>query len=102
MAKIIFLWYLISGTVQFQEKIDNKKLYNINFKDSTVIEYAYKGEVIKWIKTGEFKYDEDLADSAKSCDLEYPLSDHICIDTTHVKCESSCICDGIECHSQPY
>lgn len=50
---------LLTHVVVPQEKHDGKQLYYINFKDGTVIEYAYKEEVLEYIETGTFEYNED-------------------------------------------
>lgn len=52
MTKLIFLWYLLTGTIEHQEK----NYYIIHLKDDKIIEYASKKEAINWIKTKEFKY----------------------------------------------
>jgi hypothetical protein len=60
MTKLIFIWYLINGTIQpIQNDNDGEKMYNIHLKkEQKVIEYAYKNEVINWIETKEFEYDD--------------------------------------------
>ena len=74
MNEIIFLWYLITGTIVFQKDVDGRDTYRINFDELTVItegdkkfigytvDYAYKAEIIQYLETGEFEYDEDLMD----------------------------------------
>ena len=37
MNTIIFLWYLITGTIVFQKEVDNRKTYRINFDELTII-----------------------------------------------------------------
>jgi hypothetical protein len=59
MAKIVFLWYLITGTITPSEMNDDRQLYTLK-KDDLYIEYAYKEELINWIKTDEFVFDETL------------------------------------------
>jgi hypothetical protein len=60
MAKLIFIWYLLTGTVEYQQTMDGHKQYALFFKDGKVIDYAYEGEIIEYIKTGTFEYNEDL------------------------------------------
>ena len=60
MSKLIFVWFLMNGTVTPAGEHENHKMYTVWFKDGKVIDYAYKGEVINYIETGEFIYDEDL------------------------------------------
>lgn len=38
----------------------DRQTYTIFTKDKKVIEYAYKEEVIEYLKTGTFEYNEDL------------------------------------------
>lgn len=59
MVKLKFMWMLLTHVVVPQEKHDGKQLYYINCKDDKVIEYAYKEEVLEYIKTGSFEYNED-------------------------------------------
>lgn len=56
MHTILLAFYLLTGKV---EKVDG--LYTLHLDDNTVIEYAYKGEVLHWIDTGEFQYNDFLA-----------------------------------------
>lgn len=60
MTKLIFIWYLVTGTVQYQQTMDGHKQYALFFKDGKVIDYAYKGEILEYIETGTFEYNEDL------------------------------------------
>ena len=56
MTKIIMLFYLLSGRVQ---EVDN--LYVVH-TETTTYEYACEGEVLNWIETGTFNYDDSLCD----------------------------------------
>jgi hypothetical protein len=47
--------YLLTGKV---EKVDG--LYTIHTPESSVIEYACEGEVLSYIETGVFMYDDNL------------------------------------------
>jgi leucyl aminopeptidase (aminopeptidase T) len=60
MAKLIFAWYLITGTVQYQQTVDGHKQYALFFKDGKVVDYAYKAEILEYIETKTFEYNEDL------------------------------------------
>lgn len=60
MTKLIFIWYLVTGTVQYQQTMDGHKQYALFFKDGKVIDYAYKAEILEYIETGTFEYNEDL------------------------------------------
>ena len=55
MSKIILFFYLLTGKV---EQVDG--LYNIYNPESSVIEYACEGEVLLYIETGVFVYDDNL------------------------------------------
>ena len=72
MNEIIFLWYLITGTIVFQKDVDGRDTYRINFDELTVItegdkkfigysvDYAYKTKILEYIDSGDFEYNEDL------------------------------------------
>ena len=60
MSKLVFIWFLMNGTITPAGEHEGHKMYTVWFKDGKVIDYAYKGEVINYIETGEFIYDEDL------------------------------------------
>jgi hypothetical protein len=66
LEQMIFDYYLTTGKVIPHEDNEYEKLerpmYYVLVNNSTVVEYAYKGEVITWIKTGDFKYNEFLKD----------------------------------------
>jgi|Laugrespbdmm15sd_2_1035082.scaffolds.fasta_scaffold41186_1 hypothetical protein len=59
MTNLIFCWFLIIGTVKPQHDVDGRQTYTIN---SIAVEHAYRGEVLQWIETGSFQYDETLED----------------------------------------
>lgn len=59
MIKIIFTWYLITGVVSPTEEVDGRQTYSIKLETSA-IDYAYKEEILEWIETGTFEYNEDL------------------------------------------
>jgi hypothetical protein len=40
----------------------DRQTYTIILDDSTAIDYAYKGEVKEWIRTGDFEYNDFLND----------------------------------------
>lgn len=60
MTKLIFIWYLLTGTVEYQQTMDGHKQYALFFKNGKVIDYAYKSEILEYIETGTFEYNEDL------------------------------------------
>ena len=60
MNTIIFLWYLITGTIVYQQEMDGRNQYALFFPDGKVVDYATKAEIMEYIKTGKFQYNEDL------------------------------------------
>ena len=60
--KLIFVLYLMLGTIVPNKKDhpQDRQTYTIFTKDKKVIEYAYKEEVIEYLETGTFEYNEDL------------------------------------------
>jgi hypothetical protein len=54
MAKCILFFYIIIGKV---EHTDN--LYTVHAESDTY-EFACEGEVLKWVETGTFVYDDSL------------------------------------------
>lgn len=71
MSTLIFLWYLITGTIVYEKNIDGRNTYRMEFSDTTVItegsnkfygttvDYAYKEEILEYIDSGTFEYNED-------------------------------------------
>lgn len=62
LTKLIFVLYLLTGTVTPQHEVDGRRTYAIFFEDGKVIDFAYEAEVCNWIETGSFQYNEDLED----------------------------------------
>jgi hypothetical protein len=52
---------MLLGIVRPHDDVDGRTIYTIHTK-STHIEYAYKAEVLQYIKTGVFVYDETIDD----------------------------------------
>lgn len=59
--KILFVWYLITGVIMPQDNVDGRKTYTIK-TNKGIIEHAYKAEVLEYLETGTFEYNEDLKD----------------------------------------
>jgi hypothetical protein len=57
--KILFLIKLHSGFIIADIDVDGTPLYTI---PSIQVEYAYKTEVLRYLKTGVFQYDDTLDD----------------------------------------
>jgi hypothetical protein len=59
IAKIMFVLQLHAGFIVATDDVDGRTIYSIPSKD---IEYAYKAEIIQYLETGVFTYDETLDD----------------------------------------
>lgn len=62
VAKLMFILHLHSGFIVATDDVDGRTIYSIPSKD---IEYAYKSEIIDYMQTGVFTYDETLDDKVK-------------------------------------
>lgn len=62
VAKLMFILHLHSGFIVKTDDVDGRTIYSIPSKD---IEYAYKSEIIYYMQTGVFTYDETLDDPVK-------------------------------------
>jgi hypothetical protein len=62
MKTIIFIWYLVSGTIVPQDKVEGRQTYALFFEDGKVVDFAFKGEILEYIETGTFEYYEDIDD----------------------------------------
>jgi hypothetical protein len=60
IAQIMFSLQLCSGTIVSSDDVDGRTIYSI---PSASIEYAYKAEIIQYLETGVFSYDETLDDA---------------------------------------
>jgi hypothetical protein len=56
MNYLLLYFYLMTGMVTKNED----GLYDIHSPNTVVIESACEGEVLLWIETGEFAYDDNL------------------------------------------
>lgn len=59
IAKLMFVLQLHSGFIVASDDVDGRTIYSIPSKD---IEYAYKSEIIQYLETGTFTYDDTLDD----------------------------------------
>lgn len=55
MKTIILAFYILTGQVQTDRHPNGDKVYHI---PSIEVKEAYKEEVLEWIETGVFTYDE--------------------------------------------
>jgi hypothetical protein len=61
MNQVIFIWYVVTGVITPTDNVDGRATYTIKQKDF-IVEYAYRGEVLNWIESDKFIYDETLKD----------------------------------------
>jgi len=59
IAKLMFVLQLHSGVIIPSDDVDGRTIYSV---PSVGIEYAYKSEIIQYLETGVFMYDETLDD----------------------------------------
>ena len=59
IAKLMFILQLHSGVIIASDEVDGRTIYSM---PSANIEYAYKAEIIQYLETGQFEYNEDLID----------------------------------------
>lgn len=58
-AKLLFIIKLHTGFIIPSSDVDGRIIYSI---PTECIEYAYQAEIIQYLKTGVFMYDETLDD----------------------------------------
>ena len=59
IANIMFVLKLHTGIIIPTDDVDGRTIYSV---PSAGIEYAYKAEIIQYLETGKFDYNEDLED----------------------------------------
>lgn len=59
IAHLTFVLQLHSGVIIPTGDVDGRAIYSI---PSAGIEYAYKAEIVQYLETGKFDYNEDLED----------------------------------------
>jgi len=64
LTKIIFIWMVATGVVipAGTEDYNERQTYHLILDEDYVIEYAYEAEILKYIETGVFMYDDFLED----------------------------------------
>jgi hypothetical protein len=55
----MFVLQLHSGVIVPSGDVDGRAIYSV---PSAGIEYAYKAEIVQYLETGQFDYNEDLED----------------------------------------
>jgi hypothetical protein len=65
LAHLTFILQLNSGFIVKTDDVDGRNIYSI---PSRGIEYAYKEEIIQYMESGVFVYDETLEPSVKKSD----------------------------------
>lgn len=66
-AKFLFVMKLYSGFIIPTSDVDGRTIYSI---PSESIEYAYKSEIIQYLETGIFTYDDTLDDPVILSEIE--------------------------------
>lgn len=59
IANLMFVLQLHTDVIIPTDDVDGRTIYSI---PSANIEYAYKAEIIQYLETGTFNYDETLED----------------------------------------
>jgi hypothetical protein len=70
IAKLMFTLKLYSGVIVPSDDVDGRTIYSI---PSAGIEYAYQAEIVRYLETGVFTYDETLDDSVDLSEVTKPL-----------------------------
>ena len=65
----MFTLKLYSGVIVPSDDVDGRTIYSI---PSAGIEYAYQAEIIQYLETGVFTYDETLDDSVDLSEVTKP------------------------------
>ena len=63
IANIMFVLQLHTGIIIPTDDVDGRTIYSV---PSAGIEYAYKAEIIQYLETGVFMYDETIDDPVDS------------------------------------
>jgi hypothetical protein len=70
IAKLMFTLKLYSGVIVPSDDVDGRTIYSI---PSAGIEYAYQAEIVRYLETGVFTYDETLDDAVDLSEVTKPL-----------------------------
>ena len=70
MSKIIFIWWLLNGTITPAGEHEGHKLYTVWFADGKVADHMYKGEILHYIETKELEYNEEYEFESLTQDQE--------------------------------
>lgn len=60
MKTIVFYWMMLKGSIIPQGEHEGRKMYALIFPDGKAVDYAYKEEILNYIETDSFYYDEDI------------------------------------------
>jgi hypothetical protein len=63
MKTIIFFIHIMVGNIQPNGDHEGRQMYSFKTKKGETIETAYKGEILNYLSTGVFMYDEFLKDN---------------------------------------
>lgn len=59
IAHLIFTLYLHTGIIVPTDNVDGRTIYSMPGRN---IEYSYEAELVEYIATGTFNYNEDVED----------------------------------------
>ena len=68
ITKLMFILQLHSGFIVASDDVDGRTIYSIPSKN---IEYAYKIEIIRYLETGVFTYDDTLDDKVTQKQIKF-------------------------------
>jgi hypothetical protein len=72
MIKLKFIWMLWTGVLTPCGDHEGQRMYNMQMDSNYVIEYAYRAEIMNYLRTGTFEYDDMLDEaSVEPRELEY-------------------------------
>ena len=60
MSTLTFYFWLLVGTITPTGNHEGYNTYSLKLNNNEVVEYAYKNEIINYIETDHFEYDETL------------------------------------------
>ncbi len=59
MQQLLFYFNICLGTiVPMNDDHEGREMYNLRLPDNSVIEYCYKEEILEYLETGTFEYNE--------------------------------------------
>jgi hypothetical protein len=62
MKLLLFYFMLIKGIICYSGEHEGRPLYSFTTKQGEYVGHAYRGEILNYLSTGSFEYDEDCGD----------------------------------------